>query len=147
MSRDVNLWPQSCLDCQQSKIQTHIRSPIQPIPVPGRRFYHLHVDLVGPLPQYSGFNFLFTIVDRTSRWLEAIPLQSTTAEECAKVLLRSWIPTFRVPSVITSNRGAQFTSSGLISASSCGLFTHQPCPSTHSLMAWLRDSIAVSRYP
>jgi len=111
LSRDVNLWSQSCLDCQRSKIQTHIKSPIQPIPVPGRRFSHLHVDLVGPLPQSSGFKFLFTIVDRTSGWPEAIPLQSTTAEECAKVLLRSWIPTFGVPSVITSDRGAQFTSS------------------------------------
>ena len=28
---------------------------------------------------------LFIIVYRTSRWPEAIPLQSTTAEECAKV--------------------------------------------------------------
>ena len=54
---------------------------------------------------------LFTIVDRMSGWPEEIPLQSTTAEECAKVLLRSRIPTFGVPSVINSDRGAQFTSS------------------------------------
>jgi hypothetical protein len=48
---------------------------------------HIHIDLVGPLPQSCGHTFLFTIVDRTSRWPEAIPLQSTTAEECVKVLL------------------------------------------------------------
>jgi len=53
----------------------------------------------------------FTIIDRTNRQQEAIPLQSTTAEECAKVLLLSWIPTFGGPAVITSDRGAQIISS------------------------------------
>ena len=42
---------------------------------------------------------------------EAVPLKSTTVEECARVILRSWIPLFGVPSVITSDQGAQFTSS------------------------------------
>jgi hypothetical protein len=32
------------------------------------------VDLVGPLPASKGFTHLFTIMDRTSRWPEAIPL-------------------------------------------------------------------------
>ena len=103
------MWSQSCLDCQRSKVQTHIKTPTQPIPVLGRRFSHIHEDIVGPLPQSSGYTYLFTIVDRTSGWPEAIPLWSTMEEECAHVLLRSWIPTFGVPSVITS--GAQFTSS------------------------------------
>jgi hypothetical protein len=111
LSKDVNLWAQSCLDCQRSKIQSHVKSPVQHIPVPGRRFSHIHVDLVGPLPQSDGFSYLFTIIDRSTRWPEAVPLKSTTAEECAKVILRSWIPLFGVPSVITSDRGAQFTSS------------------------------------
>ena len=111
LSKDVNLWAQSCLDCQRSKIQSHVKSPVQHIPVPGRRFSHIHVDLVGPLPQSNGFSYLFTIIDRTTRWPEAVPLQSITSEDCARALLRSWVPLFGVPSVITSDRGAQFTSS------------------------------------
>ena len=106
LSKDVNLWSQSCLNCQQSKAQTHRKSPIQHIPVPWRRFSHIHIDLVGPLPQSCGHTFLFTIVDRTSGWPKVIPLQSTTAEKCAKALLRSWIQTFGVLSVITSDHGA-----------------------------------------
>ncbi len=69
----------------------HVHLSPATIAVPQRRFEHVHVDLVGPLPQSSGFSYLFTIVDRTTRWPEAIPLS--------------------VPSVITSDRGAQFTSS------------------------------------
>ena len=111
LSKDVNLWAQSCLDCQRSKIQSHVKSPVQHIPVSGQRFSHIHVDLVGPLPQSDGFSYLFTIIDRSTRWPEAVPLKSTTAEECARVILRSWIPLFGVPSLITLDRGAQFTSS------------------------------------
>ena len=131
LSKDVNLWSQSSLDCQRSKVQTHVKTPIQPIPVPGQRFFHIHVDLVGTLPQSSGYTYLFTIVDRTSGLAEAIPLRSTTAEECANFLLRSWIPTFGVPSVITSNRGAQFTSS--IWSNLCKFLgiVHSPTTSFH----------------
>ena len=111
LSRDVNLWAQSCLNCQQSKIQSHIKSPVHHIPVPGRRFTHINVDLVGPLPESNDFSYLFTIVDRTSRWPEAIPIKSITAAECAGAMLRCWIPLFGIPSVITSDRVSQFTSS------------------------------------
>ena len=84
---------------------------LQQIPVPGRRFSHIHVDLIGPLPQSCAYTFLFTIIERTSRWPETIPIQSTTVEESANILLCFWIPTFGVPAVITSGHGAQFTSS------------------------------------
>jgi hypothetical protein len=50
------------------------RARPQHIPVPTRRFSHIHVDLVGPLPASKGFTYLFTIIDRTSRWPEAIPI-------------------------------------------------------------------------
>ena len=58
-----------------------------------------------------GFSYLFTIVDRTSRWREAVPVKSITAEEFARAMLIHWIPLFGISSVITSYRGSQFTSS------------------------------------
>ena len=51
------------------------------------------------------------MVDRTTRWPEAVPLASTTAADCAAALLQGWIQRFGVPGVITSDRGPQFTSS------------------------------------
>ena len=76
----------------------------------GERFGSLHVDLVGPLPESEGQRYLFTIIDRFSRWVEAIPLPTMTAPDCAKALLRHWIARYGVPGDITSDQGRQFTS-------------------------------------
>ena len=96
--------------------------------MPKRCFAHLHVDLVGPLPVSSGFTFLFTVIDRTTRWPEAIPLSSTTAADCASALLQGWIQRFGVPDTITSDRGAQFTSS--LWSSLCQLLNIPHAPTT-----------------
>ena len=89
----------------------HVHIRPEKIPVPFRRFAHVHVDLVGPLPSSNGFTYLFTCIDRSTRWPEAIPLTGISAEECASVMFHGWISRFGVPAVITSDRGAQFTSS------------------------------------
>ena len=110
LNSDVKLWCESCADCQKGKIQRHTRSEIQQIPVPSRRFSHIHVDIVGPLPSSNGFTHLFTIIDRSTRWLEAIPLSATSTKDCTEALFFNWIARFGVPAIITSDRGAQFTS-------------------------------------
>jgi hypothetical protein len=107
----VRRYAQRCLSCQKSKVSRHVHLSPATIAIPHRRFEHVHVDLVGPLPQSSGFSYLFTIVDRTTRWPEAIPLSGIAAADCAAALFFGWIQRFGVPSVITSDRGAQFTSS------------------------------------
>ena len=109
MSRDVGSWAKSCISCQKSKISTHVHSTVSPIPVPTRRFSHVHVDLVGPLPSRHSFTFLFTMIDRTRRWLEGVPLSFISAESCAGALISTWISRFGVPAVLTSDRGSQFT--------------------------------------
>jgi transposase InsO family protein len=69
----------------------------------------VHVDLVGPLPTLAeGFKYLFTMVDRSSRWLEA---QTMAAEDCVDALISSWVARFGVPTIVTSDQGRQFTSS------------------------------------
>jgi hypothetical protein len=111
MGSFVSALVRNCLPCQKAKVRRHVSLQAANIPVPFRRFSHLHVDLVGPLPRSSGFSYLFTMVDRTTRWLEAVPLASTTAADCAAALLQGWIQRFDVPGIITSDRGPQFTSS------------------------------------
>ena len=108
MSRDVGLWAKSCISCKKSKISTHVHSTVSPMPT--WRFSQVHVDLVGPLPSSHGFTYLFTMIDRTTRWPEAVPLSSISAESCAHAFISTWISRFGVPAVLTSDRGSQFTS-------------------------------------
>ena len=110
MSTDIAAWCRDCQHCQRSKVTQQFSAPVQPIAVPHRRFSHIHVDLVGPLPSCNGTNHLLTIVDRSTRWLEAIPLQSTTATAVADALVAGWIARFGVPAELTSDRGVQFSS-------------------------------------
>ena len=111
LAKDVGLWTRSCIQCQQSKIQSLVKSSVLRIPVPGRRFFHMHLDLEGPLPSSQGFNYLLTIIDRTSRWQEAIPLSSITYEACTQALISTWVSRFGVQDLLTSDQGSQFTSS------------------------------------
>ncbi len=128
MAKAITLMARACLYCQRGKVHKHVHLQPAEIPVPNCRFAHIHVDLVGPLPPSLGHTYLFRIIDRTSRWPEAIPLSSITAADCARALLAGWISRFRVPDTITSDRGAQFTSA--LWAGLCGLLNIQNSPTT-----------------
>jgi hypothetical protein len=62
------------------------------------------------LPLLSRFSYLFTVVDKTTRWVEAFLLSFGAAAICAAALLQGWIQWFGVLSTITIDRGPQFTS-------------------------------------
>ena len=59
----------------------------------------------------QGQRYLFTIIDRLTRWFEAIPMTGITAADCASALLNGWVSRFRIPDHITSDRGRRLTSS------------------------------------
>ena len=110
LKKDVGHWARTCILCQTSKIQRHTRAPLASFAVPERRFAHINVDIVGPLPPSHGYTYLFTVVDRYTRWPEALPLRDITTASCARAFTLGWIARFGVPEDISSDRGVQFTS-------------------------------------
>jgi len=111
LASDVAAWIRDCQHCLRGKVTKQPTAPVEPIAVPSRRFSQIHVDLVGPLPAASdGATHILTMVDRATRWPEAVPLVSTTATAVADALIAGWISRYGVPDLIISDRGVQFAS-------------------------------------
>ncbi len=50
MGADIAEFCRSCQQCARSKVTSAVHTQVQPIELPAKRFSHVHVDLVGPLP-------------------------------------------------------------------------------------------------
>ena len=87
MATRINTWARACHRCQQAKVTRHQRTPLSRPPTPTDRFSALHVDIVGPLPEVNGWKYIFTIIDRFTRYPEGILMKDATSTSCAGALL------------------------------------------------------------
>ena len=88
----------SLISRQRGKVLQHVQLRPEKILVPFRRFSHIHVDLVGPLPPSQGFRYLLTCVDRSTRCFKEniVPgiLKSRTLYSSRRIEYRDWVSVF-----------------------------------------------------
>ena len=110
MRRNVSDWCKACAQCQPSKTSRHNHLLPTQFSAPDTRFIHVHMDIVGPLPVSDGFKYCLTIIDRISRWPEAIPLANIEASTVCRAFVDNWVSRFGSPEMLTTDEGSQFES-------------------------------------
>ena len=84
MKTEVRTLVENCLQCQRSKVTRHTNSSLENFAVLDKRFEHLNIDLVDPLPVSKSYTYCLTRVDI---WIEAILFTDIITETVAKALL------------------------------------------------------------
>ena len=108
--RDIKLWCQTYIACQQSKIQRHTVFPLARFTLSSQKFQNIHCDNVDPLPVSNDLRYLLTVVDRFSRWFETLPLRDISTKSCADAFILHFVARYDAPHTITVDCGTQFTS-------------------------------------
>ena len=110
MRSNIRTFVKTCIKCQQAKIIRHNPAPLNSFKAPNKRFSHIHVDIVGPVPVSHGYSYLLSMICRFTRHVELVPLHDVTTTECANAFLLHWVGRFRCPIQMITDRGRQFTS-------------------------------------
>ena len=109
--QDVGKFIAGCVDCRKFKslntagAQDHV-SPRIP-----EHFETLSVDLVGPLPETPrGNNYIFSVMDIATGFLELFPLPTASAEAITRILSEDVFLRYGFPKSLRCDNGMQFVS-------------------------------------
>ena len=112
MRKDIKRFIRSCHVCQVVKRPNERipKAPLINIPSVGEPFQEVVVDAVGPLPRTKrGYQYILSVIDRATRYPEAIPLRNIKADTVVDALL-NYFSKFGLPTVIQTDQGTNFKS-------------------------------------
>jgi len=111
MAADVVSYVSNCDSCARQRVRPLARrSPLTLFPAT-MPFQDIAVDLYGPLERTAaGHRFILMITDRFTKLVRAIPMDGTSAVDCASVVLDYWVGAYDPPDGLLSDGGPQFTS-------------------------------------
>ena len=97
-----------CDVCAHHNVRKAFSAPIAHIPPPSGPFRHLMMDHVDMTERVKGFRYLLVVVDRFSRWVEAVPTKGPDCRSAAKFLCKEVFPRFGLPDCISSDNRPSF---------------------------------------
>ena len=112
LQKDVAEFCRTCHVCQVvGKSQPAIKpAPLMPVPAFEEPFTRVLVDCVGPLPRTkSGFQFLLTTMDVSTRFPEAVPLRRITAKNVVEALVQ-FFTRYGLSREVQMDQGSNFMS-------------------------------------
>ena len=112
MSKDVHEFVRACHLCQQANAPTmKPAGPLHPLPVLHDKFDNIAMDFIGPLPPSGGYDYLLTVTDRLTGFIELVPCSTTiNTRDLAILVWDRWVSHYGLPLSITSDRDTLFTS-------------------------------------
>ena len=105
MRDDVDSYVNTCLMCQQDKVeQKHPEGLLEPLLIPSRPWESLSMDFITNLPKSNGYGSIFVVVDRVTTYATFIPAPvEFTPEVAACLFLKHVVKYWGVPRSIISD--------------------------------------------
>jgi hypothetical protein len=111
MMSDIKKYCKTCDVCQRNGKEPRVyRAPMVLPPIIEEPFSRISIDIVGPMPMTSrGNRFVLTIVDHSTRWVEAYPLPEYKSVNVVRALI-DYFSRFGIVSEILHDLGTDFMS-------------------------------------